>query len=475
MRIVFAGGLDMRGVFFRIIFFLIMLQTAWGAAPKSSVFNLARMSLCAQLLLSTSCAGNGASMQEPDVSVPTDATPVFERVLYQSWNGRIPFPVENLLTSLRSVGTTRGVLIPIGRSALAGYADFQSPRMVMVTMAGSEPIFLGFAERSEEIEIISPDRSGRFSFQIVRDYRPGGAPHLVPADRAFCLPCHQGEGPIFPSAPWDETNEGPQVAAALLDAIGARSFHGISIQSTEENINAARFIDNAVRSSNQNLLVRSFLSGVCGSDNVCRSYLLAAALGMDGAVPLGGWTAEATQAQADFLTQLQTIVTSGAWPAGGYSRRVSILPNRNPLAEDSLGGIGFRAFRISRDMGRTTGDQDITFDDVDVAPAFYQGLVRFQPLGIDDYALAMPGTYRPLTTDGISRSMSGTDISLLALRSLGIQNSDRENLASSLRGNPAAILQLLRSSENLGSWVRQWPPQDGASIVAALNAAAIRP
>ena len=53
-------------------------------------------------------------------------------------------------------------------------------------------IYLGYQETSDLVEVISyNEAAGRFEFQVVRDYREGGARQVVYARRAMCAACHQ--------------------------------------------------------------------------------------------------------------------------------------------------------------------------------------------------------------------------------------------------------------------------------------------
>ena len=58
-------------------------------------------------------------------------------------------------------------------------------------------------------------RSARFEFQLVRDYRAGGTPRVLYANRDVCIACHQNHAPIFSRQVWDETNANPRIAARL--------------------------------------------------------------------------------------------------------------------------------------------------------------------------------------------------------------------------------------------------------------------
>jgi hypothetical protein len=110
------------------------------------------------------------------------------------------------------------VLIPLGRSlqrTAAAPAFFEFPRVVAAIdvepASPGAPLpkdrnYVGYQERSDLIEVISyNETAGRFEFQVVRDYREGGAREVVYARRAMCAACHQNLAPLFSRQVWEET------------------------------------------------------------------------------------------------------------------------------------------------------------------------------------------------------------------------------------------------------------------------------
>ncbi len=164
---------------------------------------------------------------------------------------RVPFPFSALLGEIETrLGRQPGepsplkrVLIPLGRSlqrnAAAPGLFFRYPRAVVAVDTEAAPgspgemflkdrLYLGYQEKAEIIEVISyNEAAGRFEFQLVRDYRPGGAPRVVYANRAVCTACHQGGGPLFSRQLWDETNANPEIARLL--AAEGRDFYGLPV------------------------------------------------------------------------------------------------------------------------------------------------------------------------------------------------------------------------------------------------------
>ena len=139
---------------------------------------------------------------------------------------QIPFPftalVEDIQRHLAPDEPLVRVLIPKGRS-LQRYAAapnyYRYPRVVVAV--NGEPrqspeqagiflknlLFLGYQEKANTIEVISyNDEAARFEFQMVLEYGPGLTPYAINAERGMCMSCHQNGGPIFPQAPWQETD-----------------------------------------------------------------------------------------------------------------------------------------------------------------------------------------------------------------------------------------------------------------------------
>jgi len=185
----------------------------------------------------------------------------------------VPFPFEKLVQRVEALSGLFGprdlarprVLIPRGRSlqrhAARGRPD-KFPRAV-VAFDGDpgapgndapfvrDRLFLGYQETARILEVISfNDAAGRFEYQVVRDYGPDTTPRVSYANRRLCLGCHQGGGPIWSAAPWDESNANAEVAAAIATSRGlAKSgrLYGIPIAVSTD---APLFISNAVERAN---------------------------------------------------------------------------------------------------------------------------------------------------------------------------------------------------------------------------------
>ena len=155
----------------------------------------------------------------------------------------IPFPFDNLVAKLESLlgrsingkqNSLSSVVLPVGRciNRYAASPDYFSyPRIVLST--GYEDhggdrnlpflkdrLFIGYQEKARALEVISYNKHvGRFEFQRVQNYDKGEQPIVQYAERDQCTGCHQNQGPIFPQAPWDETENNSEIFDLLSNAL----------------------------------------------------------------------------------------------------------------------------------------------------------------------------------------------------------------------------------------------------------------
>ena len=213
----------------------------------------------------------------------------------------VAFPFERLVKHLEARAGCRQpcakqVLIPLGRSlqrTAAAPAFFEFPRVVAAIDAEpaapgapllKDRIYVGYQEKSDLIEVISyNEAAGRFEFQLVRDYREGGAREVVYARRSVCAACHQNLAPLFSRQVWEETNANPRIAALLARATGdggreRTDYQGVAIH---RGVDVPNAIDAATDRANL-LGVWQLLWRVgCGDGDAgarCRGAALAAAL-----------------------------------------------------------------------------------------------------------------------------------------------------------------------------------------------------
>jgi hypothetical protein len=189
---------------------------------------------------------------EPGPSLPPVGRSLFDFLTMQEEGGStvqvVPFPFAALLERIEAEfgdpkPSLRKVLIPLGRSLQRNAANpdfFAFPRAVVAVDEGPVPragrsgmlladrLYLGYQEKAATIEVISyNEAAGRFEYQVVRDYREGGAANVYYADRPTCIACHRNHAPIFSRPLWDETNANEAIAATL--AALQDEFYGIPV------------------------------------------------------------------------------------------------------------------------------------------------------------------------------------------------------------------------------------------------------
>ena len=211
--------------------------------------------------------------QDPGSNLPPVGRSLFDYLVTEQQGAtnvyKVPFPFTALINTIeRQVGVDahrsplKRVLIPLNRSLQRHAARpefFKYPRAVLGVdtepplQAGSsglllkDRLFLGYQEKANIIEVISyNETAGRFEFQVVRDYRPGGNPKVLYANRAVCTVCHQNQGPIFARPLWDETNANPTIAALLQERRG--DFYQFPIH---QGIDVPNALDDATDRANE--------------------------------------------------------------------------------------------------------------------------------------------------------------------------------------------------------------------------------
>ncbi len=272
---------------------------------------------------------------------PEGTRSLFDHLIAQ--NDGLPYPFEKLVELITAQSPDSQppvtVFIPFGRSLLKAQADFAHPRVLVagdvqapnteaslgVMLRGQ--LFLGFVENADEIEVISyNEAAGRFEFQLVQDYTETGARRIVYARRAVCLTCHQGQAPIFPQRPWNETNGQPQQAEAIVAARGSDApYLGAPIR--QPLAAPERFDELTEVASYIALTQRLWLDG-CGEGQggaECRRQILRLALSYR--YDPGNFDPQGAGAQT--LKALQ----ARAWPASGIPVADVDLLNRDPLTE----------------------------------------------------------------------------------------------------------------------------------------------
>jgi hypothetical protein len=273
----------------------------------------------------------------------------------------VPFPFAALLQRIESriaseprANLPTAVLIPLGRSlqrTAAAPEFFAFPRAVVAVVAepaGSrdpylkDRLYLGYQEKANVIEVISyNEEEGRFEFQVVTDYRPGGTPRIAYANRTLCMACHQNAAPIFSRAVWDETNANPAVAKLL--AAERRHFYDIPV---DRGVDVPNAIDDAKLRANRfavhQLLWKEGCGGNSGAAVNCRAGLFEAML----RYRLSGRPMLDRASYGGRVVAPLLATAHRRWP-GGLAIGNPDIPNRNPVpASMSLpSALGLRESR----------------------------------------------------------------------------------------------------------------------------------
>lgn len=208
--------------------------------------------------------------EDPGPNLPPVGRSLFDFMTTdEQGNQTVPFPFTALLRKIEDqlerdqgqASPLKRVLVPLGRSLQRGVAApefFKYPRAVVAAvgeprvkdghsgMLLKDRLYLGYQERANLIEVISYNEvAGRFEFQVIREYRPGGKPEVFYANRSLCVACHQNQSPIFSRQIWDETHANPQIALLLRDQ--RRDFYGFPL---EQGVDVPNAIDDATDRAN---------------------------------------------------------------------------------------------------------------------------------------------------------------------------------------------------------------------------------
>lgn len=395
----------------------------------------------------------------PGENLPPAGRSLFDRLFASMRKGKanydLPYPFEALLARIDAqlrhdaaspLPPAKRVLIPLGRSlqrTAAAPDYFAFPRVVVA--ADSPPaahsslllkdrLYIGYQEKSAVLEVISyNEAAGRFEFQLVKDYRAGGTPQVVYANRTLCYACHQNGAPIFSRALWDETNANPQVAALL--AANGKHFYGIP---PDRGVDVPYAIDIATKRANGFSLTQKLWQEGCGGADLparrCRAGLFTAALRhslSDG---------RKSGIDASLSTSLRAKAAR-RWP-GGLAIAPADIPNRNPLQ-----GVAKWP------------------DDAAQRVAYSHVAARFEPLA----PRAAQAAWNAESPEAIDQLVSGL--------AEFVATSDRQRLAAALARRPAQSIQYrapCRFETRASRWSVRCQPavgESGLQLSATLDAA----
>ncbi len=187
--------------------------------------------------------------------------------------------------------------------------DLTHPRALKVYQIHSRPIYTGFVERKNVVEVISWNDETippRYEFLLVKDIGiPGKKAQITHANRTFCTSCHQQGGPIFPVLPWSEfldvrdSRANSTTMTDMLQAFGRRkNYFGVDLKdyarrakgnqgpddhdTPEDNykhpVDLIGKYDNAVRSGNHRLEAAYMCTQLCKDNVECKRLLLKTAV-----------------------------------------------------------------------------------------------------------------------------------------------------------------------------------------------------
>ena len=310
---------------------------AWMLRPSGESAGGPSIKARAQEAGARAAALTAQSISREDLPPPGTRS-LFDHLIAQ--NDVLPYPFEKLV-ALIAKQSPEGqapltLLIPKGRSLLKAQADFAHPRVLVAAdfqapdtpaalgLAPRGQLFMGFVENAGEIEVISyNEAAGRFEFQLVQDYRPGGVPRIVYARRAICTTCHQAGAPIFPQRPWNETNGQPEIAAKIREARGSDlAYLGVPLSNP---LAVPERFDELAEVGNFLVATQKIWIDACADSSDCRRQMLKVALRYL-------WNpAEFDDQQAD--AQTLRALQAQHWPKEGVAVGQKTIPNRDPLAE----------------------------------------------------------------------------------------------------------------------------------------------
>lgn len=326
-----------------------------------------------------------ASDGQSNADLPPVGRSLFDHFTMRRQGGkrvqRVPLPFDALLHELERRVTpdalgqsgVKAVLIPMGRSLQKNAAVgeyFKYPRVVAAvvgeTQASPEApamlltdrLYLGYHEKAAVLEVISyNEAAGRFEYQVVKDYRPGGTPRVLYARRTVCLACHQNAAPIFSRPTWDETNANPLLARQLLAQ--RTHFYGVPVR---RGVDVPNAIDNAVNRANLFSIAQALWRDGCAAAR-CRAHAFELAL----KYRLSGEERvdSAAQKYRDSLLAPLRGVWATRWPQG-LAVADPDIPNRAPF-------VG------TPEILAATPDRDALLRAAEIRPAF-DPLVARAPL-----------------------------------------------------------------------------------------------
>ena len=158
----------------------------------------------------------------------------FENYLNQQ-NGTVAYPLSNFVNQYRTNTKTTDadgffppqVSMTFSRSLQKNNTTVAQPRELATLLDHDSPqlgpsipsTFIGHTSQNGQLEAISWNKQTRqYDFFQVNNYEDQKTPNVIRSNRAVCMSCHQGGGPIFPAGPWSESSFNTANSAASLNA-----------------------------------------------------------------------------------------------------------------------------------------------------------------------------------------------------------------------------------------------------------------
>lgn len=249
--------------------------------------------------------------------------------------GVVPYPFNRYKEKMRVSDYDPGeVIIPAGRSLQKKKTTFENPRAVVAD--GSSRLFTAYAPLAKQLEIISwNQKRSQFDFFIVTNYAKGLVPKITLPERNLCITCHQGGGPIFPHAGWNETDAAARLVERMVAARNGKvDFDGYDlVRGNGGSLGTANF-DRSIRAANRLGQSAQVCRTVCGDDIGCREALVKTAL-------LNPGIGAGQSPDPDWLESLRSRVEKH-WPKDEFAYVSSVIPDRNPLKNEEQGGTATR-------------------------------------------------------------------------------------------------------------------------------------
>ena len=441
----------------------------------------------------------------------------FSELISQN-GGQIPFPFEKLLNHIFSnVALTKDdqlqfVLVPKGRSLQRNNADFKNPRII-TAMGDQFPIFMGYAPKTDQVEIISFNpHSEQYDFHVVTDYKSGGHPKLTTPNREMCLQCHQHGGPIFSRSPWREmrerrtgteeaffkkfgyTNEIPShdidenlVASAILSARKNQSlYNGMDLKNyASEKTGYKGHLTRGpaasyafyLRLANWSLQMHQVANAACEGDLDCRALVLKSAL-LFPSIRLNLITKGAKETLPVMNAHIKALenAVKKHWPSNGFSYVSPVIPDKKVLSLKNGESRGY----VIRPL---VDGQDVTYLEMlgDYIPSEFYYLANHQLVDlkkiswtsfheqeIADAKILDPKSPRPFVRQ-IPLSEAGEFLLTNGLEGLNFSRND-DNILRTL--DYEKLLSILNKDSKYNQFVQQWPPDTNkvlASILIDMN------